>query len=81
MAETALLDAWNRLPLPDRLAFLQAALLSIYREFGEGASSMESSAEDDRERKAAHSLLKDYLTDPELTAFSAIDGDEILEAR
>ena len=32
-------------------------------------------------RKAAESLRDDYLNDPELTAFSAIEGDPIHEER
>jgi hypothetical protein len=34
-----------------------------------------------RLRKAAESLREDYLNDPELTAFSAIDGDPFHEER
>jgi hypothetical protein len=36
---------------------------------------------DRRLRKAAESLRDDYLNDPELTAFSAIEGDPIHEER
>lgn len=71
MTATQLLLEINRLPLPERLRLVELTIHSI-RQKPAGQPSM---------AEAAQQLLADYQSDPELTAFTALDGESFYEAR
>ena len=63
----------------ERLAQEQARSVS---EIVRGMIDAQLRAENERRlRRAADNLREDYLNDPELTAFSAIEGDPFHEER
>jgi hypothetical protein len=59
----------NKLPLSERLGVVEKALRNIRLE-----------EQSERMRVAAERLRHDYLTDPELTAFTALDGEPVYES-
>ena len=71
MTTTQLLSEINRLPMPERLRLVELAIHSIR----ETATAKPPMAE------AARLLLADYESDPELTAFTALDHEHFYEAR
>jgi hypothetical protein len=60
----------DQLSLDKKIFIMEKILKSIRRE--EVSSSM---------RKAAEELRSDYLNDPELTAFTALDSEDFYEAK
>jgi len=74
MIQMELIQELKTLPLEDRLAFLELAIHSI-REDLRQLQQLPL----ERERKlaaAAQALLPDYLAGGELTAFTALDGED-----
>lgn len=58
----------NKLPLGERLGVVEKALRDIRLE-----------EQSERMRVAAERLRNDYLTDSELTAFTALDGEDFYD--
>ena len=71
MSTTQLLSEINQLPLPERLRLVEMAIHSI-RQATPAKPDM---------AEAAQLLLADYQSDPELTAFTALDQESFYEAR
>ncbi len=67
MTTTELLEQLNRLPPAERLQVVESALHQIREELaGDGTTEL---------AQAAERLLGDYVNDPELTAFTALDSE------
>jgi len=81
--QTEILDAIRILPPAVRLAIAEATLQSLREEFPPAESEPES-VPDWEERcrqmaEAAIEALPYYQTDPELTIFTALDGEDFYE--
>lgn len=71
-----ILEEVNRLPIPERLTVIESLLQGIREELQQ-ATRMTGRAEQKRRlAQAAAILLTDYMTDAELTAFTALDGED-----
>lgn len=71
-----ILEEVNRLPVPERLTVIESLLRGIREELQQ-ATRMTGRAEQKRRlAQAAAILLTDYTTDAELTAFTALDGED-----
>ncbi len=83
MAQAELVERLRRLPLAGRLAFLEAALQSVQEDVerlrGKDLLDLSRAERDLLLAAGAAVMLEDYLTDDELTAFTALDGDDFLE--
>ncbi len=78
MSQTEVLDEIQRMPLEERLSMVEAAVRLI-RETLPPAPSL--TREERRRRLAASAqiALPHYLADKELTAFTALDGEDFLD--
>ena len=81
MTTTDILIELERLPLSERAAVLGAALRSLHEALNKDIDlDPDLLDENDRElAKQARIAQWDYLNDPELTAFTALDGEDFLE--
>ena len=70
-----LTEIFKQLTLVEKLQLLEL----FFKDVKEAALKKES--EEEKRRKAAELLLSDYLNDSELTAFMALDGEEIYETK
>ena len=59
----------NKLPLGERLGVVEKALRNIRLE-----------EQRERMRQQAELVLNDYLNDPEMTIFTALDGEPVYES-
>jgi hypothetical protein len=76
MIQSEILAELERLTMAERLAVAEAALHLIRKDI---QKAEQSPAQMDREKQlaaAAEALLTDYETDDELTAFTALDGED-----
>ena len=77
MSQTDLLEELRRLPPAERLRIVEAALKEIEADMRTPGASEVGKTRRERLVAAARALLPDYVADRELTAFTALDGDEI----
>ena len=75
MQTTQIVKEISRLPLGDKIFVAE----QILKQLREDSSSKIKEAEN--RRKAAEVLLKDYQSDKNLTAFSAIEHEDFYEAK
>lgn len=68
MSAIDILTEIKRLPTADQLMLVEKTLHAMRLE-----------EQREKMRKAAELVLDDYLNDPELTAFTALDGEEVYE--
>jgi hypothetical protein len=68
---TQIIQEINRLPLSEKFYIVEFVLKSIRQETEKTPSLTEG----------AKALLKDYENDQELTAFTALDGENFYESR
>ncbi len=73
MGVTTILELAEGLSISDRIALAEGILASIRRQL-ENKTTLDLSA-------AADLLLKDYQSDTDLTAFTALDSDAFYEAK
>ena len=77
MTRVEILEEFRRLTTTERLAVLEAALHMV-REDLQKAGRLEIQTEEKRQLAiAAEALLPDYEADDELTAFTALDSEDI----
>ncbi len=80
MTQAQILTEFQQLTMPQQIDLLQAALNVVRRNLN--LSQPDSSSASTRELAvAAQRLLADYESDPELTSFTALDGEPIHAAR
>ena len=78
MTKTEILTELKRLPASEQLLIVES-LANELRQRLENGPSYQTLKSD--LAVAAESLLSDYESDPELTAFTALDGERLHEAR
>lgn len=71
-----ILEEVNRLPIPERLTIIESLLQGIREELRQAAQMTGRAEQKRRLAQAAAILLTDYTTDAELTAFTALDGED-----
>jgi len=71
-----ILEEVNRLPIPERLTIIESLLQGIREELRQAARMTGRAEQKRRLAQAAAILLTDYTTDAELTAFTALDGED-----
>jgi hypothetical protein len=81
MVQTQILTEIERLPIPDRLTLLEDALRVIRRDLQQAKPASRQADRSKQLADAANSLLADYATDAELTAFTVLDGEDFHAAR
>ena len=83
MVRAELLAEINKLPLAERLAVLEAAIRDMREELRRPSQrrlrSMSREEKDRLLREGAAIMAPLYASDPELTAFTALDGEDFLE--
>ncbi len=68
-----LTEAFKRLTFAEKLQLVELFFRNIREE------AMKQDSAEEMRRKTAESLLPDYKNDPELTAFTILDGEEMYE--
>ena len=78
MTKTEILTELKRLPASEQLLIVESLAneLRQLRETGPSNQTVDSDL-----AVAAEALLSDYKSDPELTAFTALDGEPLHETR
>ncbi len=71
MTNTQIVKEINRLPLSEKIYIVELVLKNIRQESKKTPTLAEG----------AQALLNDYKNDAELTAFSALDGEDFYESR
>lgn len=71
MNSTEIVNEINRLPLAEKIYVVELVIKNIRKETENRRSLLEG----------AETLLADYETDAELTAFTALDYEDFYEAR
>lgn len=74
MITSQLLEELKRLTVVERLAFLEAALHSLYEDLQPVTPAQ--SAKKQQMSVAAQALLQDYTANGELTVFTALDSED-----
>ena len=78
MTQTEIMEELKKLTTVERLAVVEAALRLIREDLQEGDQSLTKIERKRQLAEAAKALLPDYTTDSELTAFTALDGEDFL---
>ena len=78
MTNSEIIDQLKQLTIAERLALIEAATRLIREDLGQPESN--ENADDQQMVQAAAALLEDYQIDPELTAFTALDGEDCRHA-
>jgi len=82
MTQAQILYEFSKLPLSEQLEVIQAAFRITVQQFQKAPPAQTASPQDQLSlADAATFLLDDYLTDPELTAFQALDGEPFYATR
>lgn len=76
MTHTNILNELQKLPVADRLSVVES-VLQILREELQRHEQPQQVADQQALARAAQSLLSDYTSDDELTAFAALDGEDV----
>jgi hypothetical protein len=71
MTNTQIVEAINRLPLSEKIHVIELVLKNIRQETERSQNLAEG----------AKALLEDYKNDEELTAWTALDGEDFYESR
>jgi hypothetical protein len=83
MSRAELIEGLKKLPVAERLAVIEAALHDMREEMQPSlASRLRSMSRAEKDRllqEGARIMADDYANDPELTAFTALDGEDFLE--
>jgi hypothetical protein len=79
MSHTEILKQLRELSPIERLALIEEALQEMRRELLQRQDLPPDSDMTGRLFSAAQALVADYATDRELTAFTALDGEELHE--
>jgi hypothetical protein len=77
MSTAEILTELRRLSPSDRLKVVEAALRDIEQDISRPATAEPVVARTRRLAAAAQALLSDYAADGELTAFTALDSEEV----
>ena len=77
MIETEILRELKKLAIQDRLAVIETALQAIRHDLHQQTQHAEAAGRQQRLAAAAQALLADYSSDGELTAFTALDSEDI----
>ncbi|MFN3762209.1 MAG: hypothetical protein ACK4WK_03285 [Anaerolineae bacterium] len=72
----AMLEEFNRLPIPERLTIVESVLQGVREELQQASRRVSRAEWRYRLAMAAEALLPDYLENAELTAFTALDGED-----
>lgn len=78
MTNREIIDQLKQLTTAERLAVIEAATRLIREELSH--FDADEKAEDQEMALAAAALLADYQSDPELTAFTSLDGEPFRHA-
>ena len=76
MIDQEILDEIRKLTNNERLAIIEAVLNMIRKDFQQTEQERKVSNTKQRLEQAAKELLADYISDDELTAFNALDGED-----
>ncbi len=79
MQQTEILNEIIRLPLSERIAVIESVLISVRKELN--ITDMPQRNMSQQMSEAAEALYRDYLENEELTAFTALDGEDFYEER
>ncbi|MBI2759855.1 MAG: hypothetical protein HYX51_00305 [Chloroflexi bacterium] len=84
MSRTELIAGLKKLPVAERLAVIEAALHDMREEMQPSlASRLRYTSREEKDRllqEGARIMADDYANDPELTAFTALDGVAFMES-
>ncbi len=74
MKALQMVDAVREMPLTEKLLIIEL----IFKDIKE--DTLEREKEEQKRKKAAQMLLRDYLTNEKLTEFTVLDKDDFYEA-
>ena len=78
MTNSEIIDQLKQLTTAERLAVIEAATRLIQQDLAQ--SETEVGTQDKQLAQAATALLADYQADPELVAFTSLDGEDFRHA-
>lgn len=78
MTNSEIIDQLKQLTTAERLAVIEAATRLIREDLSQPET--DEKGEDKQLAQAAKALLADYQSDPELTAFTSLDGEDFRHA-
>lgn len=78
MTNSEIIEQLKQLTTAERLAVIEAATRLIREDLSQPQA--DENSENEQLAKAAEALLEDYRLDPELTAFTALDGEDFRHA-
>ena len=78
MTNSEIIDQLKQLTTAERLAVIEVATRLIREDLSQ--SEVNGKSEDTQLTQAAKALLADYQSDPELTAFTSLDGEDFRHA-
>jgi hypothetical protein len=78
MTNSEIIDQLKQLTTAERLAVIEAAIRLNREELSQPDTN--ETADDKQLAQAAPALLADYQSDPELTAFTSLDGADFRHA-
>jgi hypothetical protein len=78
MTNREIIDQLKQLTTAERLTVIEAATRLIREDLSQSQGGEKS--EDEQLAQAAAALLADYKSDPELTAFASLDGEDFHHA-
>lgn len=78
MTNREIIDQLKQLTTAERLAVIEAATRLIREDLSQPEAN--ENTEDEQLAQAAKALLADYQSDPELTAFTSLDGEDFRHA-
>ena len=76
MTQTEILRELKKLTSAERLAVAEAALTLVREDLQRTVRPLSRTQISQQLAAAAQALLRDYQTDPELTAFTALDSED-----
>ena len=76
MSDTIIFDELKKLPPLERLNIIEAALHQIRRDLEAVKEPLPVGGKQRQLAEAAEALLGDYASDKDLTAYTALDGDD-----
>jgi len=76
MTQTEILEQLKNLSSTERLAVAEAALTLVRKDLQRTGRPLSRTQTSQQMAEAAKALLRDYQTDTELTAFSALDDED-----
>jgi hypothetical protein len=78
MTNNEIINQLKQLTTSERLAVIEAATRLIQEDLSQPQA--DEKAENEQLAQAAKALLEDYQLDPELTAFTSLDGEDFRHA-